>query len=476
MTVEATGAAPTWVEFGRHLRSWRRRAGLTQRQLGLRVGYHHSLISRLEAGTREPPAGLVRRLDALLETGGALAAIVAAPLAGAYGPRHAPDRPRLFAAPPGSGTGGAGAGPDGLRPALDPVLWPAALPAEGLACPLHGTAGCAAPDRAAAPELLSALTAPQPRFADLTAREPDLLHAATAALACLIRGALHQSTTDGVLVVERLLRAVVRWAEAADSAGPLPYGQLRIAAQYAQVAGRLRMQRGQSSIGMAWFGHGLGWADAVRDTSARATLLSDMCTLVRLDQDPASALGYAEAIGAVDPRRRWAGTLSHLYQARCHALGQGAAECRRHITLARKGFARLGHRDQLEAPWLAGAEGEMRMESAIGGALRDLAAATGDRATARRAIDATARSRAQVSPLMRGTHLLLTLRLADSWACAGDPGAAVALAAPVLQEAVGTRELMVSSELGGLHERLFTHWADAPEVRAYQGRLAEARS
>ncbi|WP_328972308.1 helix-turn-helix domain-containing protein [Streptomyces sp. NBC_00239] len=496
MTVEPEQGTRPWAEFGRRLRYWRRQAGLTQRQLGQRVGYHHSMISRLEAGVREPPAGLVRRLDALLETGGELAALVAAPREVPYGPQHAPHRPGLFAAPPGGGGGGgvvgagtrAGAGPGarakvgtesgagacGGRVALDPLLWPAALPAEGLACPLHGNTGCVVPEQAAVTALLDALTAPDLRLAALAAGEVELLHGLTAALAALIRRALHQDSADGVVTVELLLRAVLRWAGEADSTGRFPYGQLRIAAQYAQVAGRLRMQRGQSSIGMAWLGHGLGWADAVHDASARATLLSDMCTLVRLDEDAASALGYAEAIGAVDPRRRWVATLSHLYQARGHALGQDAAECRRHITLARRGFARLGDRDLLEAPWLAGAEGEMRMESAIGGALRDLAAVTGDRQTARRAIDATARSRARVSPLMRGTHLLLTLRLADSWACAGDPGAAVALAAPVLGEAVRARELMVSSELRGLHGRLFAGWPDVPEVREYHAMLLDS--
>ncbi|RZU74811.1 hypothetical protein EV384_3291 [Micromonospora kangleipakensis] len=37
--------APPWGGFGRELGVWRRRAGLTQAQLALRVGYHHSVIS-----------------------------------------------------------------------------------------------------------------------------------------------------------------------------------------------------------------------------------------------------------------------------------------------------------------------------------------------------------------------------------------------------------------------------------------------
>ncbi|MES4829072.1 XRE family transcriptional regulator, partial [Streptomyces anthocyanicus] len=87
---------------------------------------------------------------------------------------------------------------------------------------------------------------------------------------------------------------------------------------------------------------------------------------------------------------------------------------------------------------------------------------------------AAARSRAQVPPQMRGARLLLTLRLADSWACAGDPGAAVALASEVLPEAVRSRESMVTAELRGLHSRLTGPWADLPEVRAYRERLLDA--
>ncbi|MGC0408247.1 transcriptional regulator with XRE-family HTH domain [Streptomyces sp. SAI-195] len=467
----ARAAGAPWAEFGRQLRSLRRAAGLTQVQLGLRVGYHHSAVSKLEAGLREPPVGLVRRLDAVLETGGELAATVAAPREVPRRPGRFPADPALFAPLPGTDAPAGQGAPDSR-------MWPARLPAEGLACPLHGTAGCAVPDPGELPALLDGpgpAGGPAPAWGTggtAAVAEAELLHGLTAVLACLIREAFRQE--GRVTAVEGLLRALARWAGEVNSAGRLPYGQLRLGAQYAQVAGRLRMERGQIGVAMAWFGHGLRWADAVRDASARATLLSDMCTLVRLDGDPSLMLGYAQGIGAVDARRRWMATLSDLYQARGHALAGDAGQCRRHISLARRGFARLGPQDHLEAPWMAGTEGAMRVDSAIGGALRDLAVATGDRAAARRAVDATARSRAQVPPKMRGARLLLTLRLADSWACAGDPGAAVALASEVLPEAVRSRESMVTAELRGLHSRLTGRWAGLPEVRAYRERLLDA--
>ncbi|MFD6436842.1 helix-turn-helix domain-containing protein [Streptomyces venezuelae] len=469
MSRAADPVGPGWAEFGRLLRFHRRRAGLTQLQLGRRVGYHHSFISRLEGGLREPPFDLVNRLDAVLGAGGRLTALVASPPASPCAPGLLPTTPTLFSPIPGADAHGADA--LGAAPSLTAQPWPLRLPAEGLACPLHGRVGCATPDREAVTDLLAGLTGPYDRVGETAGAEAELLHGLTAVLACLIREAFGRATDACASTVERLLRGVARWAEAVNAGGRLPSGQLRLAAQYAQVAGRLRMERGQGGVAMAWFGHGLRWADAAQDAEARATLLSDMSTLVRLDGDPASMLGYAQAIGAVDGRRRWMMTLADLYQARAYALGQDVAACRRHLSMARRRFARLDDRDRLEAPWLSGAEGVLRVESAVGGALRDLAVVTGDRAVARRAVEATARSYALLPPVMRSTRLLLTLRLADSWACAGDPVAAVTLAGPVLEEAVGARELMVAVELRGLHRRLAGALGDLPEVREYRERV-----
>ncbi|WP_206743657.1 helix-turn-helix transcriptional regulator, partial [Kitasatospora sp. MBT66] len=37
-----------WQAFGLRLRQWRRRAGLTQAQLGAEIGYDHTAVSKLE--------------------------------------------------------------------------------------------------------------------------------------------------------------------------------------------------------------------------------------------------------------------------------------------------------------------------------------------------------------------------------------------------------------------------------------------
>ncbi|MEU6237054.1 helix-turn-helix transcriptional regulator, partial [Kitasatospora sp. NPDC047058] len=70
-----TGRAPDgdpWRVFGARLRHWRRRAGLTQAQLGAEIGYDHTAVSKLEHGTRRTSPRIADRLDDLLAAGGEL--------------------------------------------------------------------------------------------------------------------------------------------------------------------------------------------------------------------------------------------------------------------------------------------------------------------------------------------------------------------------------------------------------------------
>jgi transcriptional regulator with XRE-family HTH domain len=446
------------VAFGQRLRVWRRRAGLTQAQLGHRVGYHHTLISKLESGLREPPPPLVRRLDDLLGADGELAELATSPMSAAGGPPHVD--PSLFSAIPGAG--GAEA-----HPLLDLHTWPAWLPDRGLACPLHGTAGCSVPPPGTAFKGLLQLRDGPP-----TGIDPDIVHGLTAMLACYTETTLQDLSTTVLGPVEQALRLVVRWARDLNAAGRSPRGQLQLAANYSQLAGRLRMQRGQSSIGMAWFGHGLRWAEVSGDVIAQATLLTDLCTLARLDGDPVTSLGYAQALDTVDRHRGWITTLAHVYQARGHALLGDSAECHRHIAAARRSLSRIDERDELEAPWLSGDAGQVRVESAVGGALRDLASLTGDRLAARRGMHATRRSLTCLPSRMHPAYLLLTLRQADNHACAGEPADAVAVAKPVLTAAVTARRATIRHELYGLRNRLAGRWGEVPEVREFLRQLS----
>lgn len=456
---------PGWVEFGRQLRARRRAAGLTQAQVGLNVGYHHTLISKLESGLREPSPDLLRRLDELLMTQGALSTMVT-------GRRPSPDMcrppeltPVLFPTIPGD---------DALdipRPARGQI-WPARLPFAGIACALHGSVGCDVPTLADALTVFTGLRGkgrPIP-----AAPDPDLVHSLCALLAGMALASDEEGGAELAISAERMLHLVIRWARTSYAQGISPDPQLRLASGYAQVAGRLRLQRGQNSMSAAWFTHALQWAQASNDVPTGASLLTDMCTLARLDRDPQSALNYARALQASDPQRGWVATLGYVNQARAYALRGDATECQRGVTMARRRLTRLDERDRLEAPWLEGAAGELRVESAVGGALRDLAVRTGDVATARRAVNATKRSLANLPSSMRPGYVLLTLRLADGYALGGDPSTAVAVATPVLEESALSERSLVVHELAGLRRRL-RRWDGGTDVRALEERLLAVR-
>ncbi|MFJ8622843.1 helix-turn-helix domain-containing protein [Kitasatospora sp. NPDC093550] len=61
------------LRFGRRLRHWREARGLSQAELGRLLGYHNSLISRVENARRWPPPGMPARAEELLLAGGELA-------------------------------------------------------------------------------------------------------------------------------------------------------------------------------------------------------------------------------------------------------------------------------------------------------------------------------------------------------------------------------------------------------------------
>ncbi|MFE6052319.1 helix-turn-helix domain-containing protein [Kitasatospora sp. NPDC056446] len=63
------------LRFGRRLRHWREARGLSQTEFGRLLGYHNSLISRVENARRWPPPGLPVRADELLLAGGELAGL-----------------------------------------------------------------------------------------------------------------------------------------------------------------------------------------------------------------------------------------------------------------------------------------------------------------------------------------------------------------------------------------------------------------
>ncbi|MFJ1846550.1 MULTISPECIES: helix-turn-helix domain-containing protein [unclassified Streptomyces] len=464
--------AEVWRAFGTRLRQWRRRAGLTQAQVGARVGYDHTAISKLEHGTRKAPLPLARRLDDLLTAGGDLLDACEAAEAegpGGTGEESGAVRPTTTAARtgplPGEPAGGA------LLSMLPPdTVLPTSLPTYGLMCPAHGRDGCTVPALADVIALHSAFCALGPATVPCPPLDIDTVHALTALLAVCLRADEERAWPGATVVVERTLHAMLRWM--ALPAAPYQRQLAPLAAEYAQSAGCLRLLWGRNATAMAWLDRSLGWAGLAGHVGTEVAALSDMSTLARLEGDSPSALAYGGAIRQAAAGRYWAGAMSDLYQARGHAVRGDVRQTLRHIDRAWSQMDRAGEQDETEAPWLSVASVRLRVESGAAGALRDLAAATGDRRLALRAVTATRTALDLLPPGMHSARMLFLVRMADAHACAHDPQAAIAIAGPVLDTTEVTASTLLGQELRGLHGRLAAGYGGGPETDDFTRRLA----
>ncbi|MFD7864318.1 helix-turn-helix domain-containing protein [Streptomyces sp. NPDC059783] len=456
--------AEVWRAFGARLRQWRRRAGFTQAQVGARVGYDHTAISKLEHGSRRTPLPLARRLDELLGAeGDLLSACEAADAQERAGDVQVVRRGPL----PGEPAGGT------LLATLPPgAVTPTALPAYGLVCPTHGRAGCTVPALADVSALHAAFCALGPDTRSHPALDDDTVHALTALLAVCLRADEERAWPGATAVVERTLHAMLRWM--ALPAAPYQRLLAPLAAEYAQSAGCLRLLWGRNGTAMAWLDRSLLWAAVAGHVGTQVAALSDMSTLARLEGDGPSALAYGGAIGQAAAGRPWAAAMSDMYQARGHAVRGDASRTLRHIDRARSRLDRIGERDEAEAPWLSVASVRLRVESGAAGALRDLAAATGDRRYALRAVDATGAALGLLPPGLHSARMLFLARMADAHACAGDLSAAQAVAGPVLDTAEINPSTLLGQELRGLHARLAARSGARPDGDDFVRRLAAA--
>ncbi|MFJ2914277.1 helix-turn-helix domain-containing protein [Streptomyces sp. NPDC087228] len=464
--------AEVWRAYGTRLRQWRRRAGLTQAQVGARVGYDHTAISKLEHGTRKASLPLARRLDDLLAAGGDLLDACEAAEAegpGGTGEESGAVRPTTTAARtgplPGEPAGGA------LLSMLPPdTVLPTSLPTYGLMCPAHGRDGCTVPALADVIALHSAFCALDPATVPCPPLDIDTVHALTALLAVCLRADEERAWPGATVVVERTLHAMLRWM--ALPAAPYQRQLAPLAAEYAQSAGCLRLLWGRNATAMAWLDRSLGWAGLAGHVGTEVAALSDMSTLARLEGDSPSALAYGGAIRQAAAGRYWAGAMSDLYQARGHAVRGDVRQTLRHIDRAWSQMDRAGEQDETEAPWLSVASVRLRVESGAAGALRDLAAATGDRRLALRAVTATRTALDLLPPGMHSARMLFLVRMADAHACAHDPQAAIAIAGPVLDTTEVTASTLLGQELRGLHGRLAAGYGGGPETDDFTRRLA----
>ncbi|MCO1580393.1 helix-turn-helix transcriptional regulator [Crossiella sp. SN42] len=420
--------------FGRELRRLRERAGLTQVQLAARLGYDHTYLSKLESGARAPRISFASAADDLLNAGGALLALAT----------------QLRARRRSGGEAVAVTAPLPCPPPADGPAQPrrsqrVELPAYGVMCPLHESAGCT-------------VTVPAAGLAEVLQEGTGTVGAATvhgfaALLTTYIEADLDSLSAASLpSEVEQALRALIGLVPRAR--GAVAVGVLKLAAQYADLAGWLRVERGQHGIGMAWLHRSLEWASASGQHGTACEALTNMSVLALMEGDAATALEYGNAAAAVGGDRRWIAVEANLHLARGHALLGDQREFTRLADQARRAVARLGERDRVEAPWFRDAEGEAWIASHLAAGLRDLAQTTGDRAIAGRAVRFAETSLANVPARMHGSKLLLTLRLADSHACAGDLDAAVAVARPVIPSVLTARTTRIDHELDRLRGRL----------------------
>ncbi|MFE7467265.1 XRE family transcriptional regulator, partial [Streptomyces sp. NPDC057499] len=438
-------------------------------QVGARVGYDHTAISKLEHGTRRTPLPLARRLDELMSADGALlAACEEAERSGAgdEGRAALPAPVRARRGPlPGEPAGGT------LLAMLPPdTVLPARLPSYGQMCPVHGREGCTVPVLADVVALHATFCSVGPAAVDAPALDLDTVHALTALLAACLRADEERAWPGATAVVERTLHAMLRWM--ALPAAPYQRQLAPLAAQYAQSAGCLRLLWGRNATAMAWLDRSLGWAGLAGDVGTEVAALSDMSTLARLEGDGPSALAYGGAIRQAAAGRYWAGAMSDLYLARGHAVRGDARQTLGHIDRARSQLDRVGEQDETEAPWLSVASVRLRVESGAAGALRDLAAVTGDRRLALRAAGAARSALGLLPPGMHSTRMLFLARMADAYACARDPQAAVAIAGPVLDTTEVNASTLLGQELRGLHARLTAGRGHRPETEDFTRRLA----
>ncbi|MFC5664502.1 helix-turn-helix domain-containing protein [Kitasatospora misakiensis] len=454
-----------WQAFGLRLRQWRRRAGLTQAQLGAEIGYDHTAVSKLEHGTRRTSPRVADRLDDLLHAGGDLRTACRLAEEGpppTAGTSLAP-APALasgdWARPPLPGPPVAALGP--VLPAFLPAglaaHLPARLPDYGLLCPLHDAAGCAVPEPVELAVLHTAFRAADPDTA--APLDPDTAHALAGLLAAHLRAG-DSPAAPGTAAVEDTLRVVLRRL-AAHPAGPDRRPLARLAGEYAHAAGALRMQDGRNATAMACYTRALGWAELADDHATQVAALSDMSFLARLDGDPAAALGYAREIARVAPARHWAGAMGQIAQARAHAMTGDVRATVRHLGRSRLHLDHIGAHDESDAAWLSIASMRLRVEAGAAAALRDAAAAVDDPRLARRAVDAAETALALLAPdQLPAARLLFTVRVADCHLLAHDPRAAADLLGPVLAAGGGGADglpPLVRRELAVLRRRLAGH-------------------
>ncbi|HVK20553.1 MAG TPA: helix-turn-helix transcriptional regulator [Actinokineospora sp.] len=432
MTPDVPSSDVAMARFGERLRYWREQAGLTQTQLAARLRYDNTLISKLERGRRPVSLATAAEADKLLDAGGELTDLAMA--------MHGHRRQRRDTGSPPDPIGSRVIPFPGASPASVPIVTPAERglwpdrPNYGLLCPLHDGRDCIDESWAAA-------------------RDPwsTTVHAYLGRLAFSQKLVAESVLTPTVVgQVEHTLGGLMAQVGRSTQRGAL----LHIAATLAQTVGRMRANLGHHGAAMAWLCDGARWAAGAGNTAALSEILSTMAMIAVLEGDTRSATNYAEAAQRADRTRLWVVVQGGMWAARIAGRRGDRPGFERRCAAVRTTAARFTERDRVEAPWFVGAEGDAYLHGFLAAGLRDLAARNNDQAAARRGVESARTALANLPGRMHPSELLLTLRLADCQARAGDHDAAIATATPVIGEALAAGLAVIDRELDSLRGAL----------------------
>jgi ribosome-binding protein aMBF1 (putative translation factor) len=455
---------PARALFGSRLRYWRTLRGLGQRDLGERLGYDRSAVSRIEAGHRWPSRRLAAVADRVLASHGEMLGLWSL----VDQERHAlpPSPARL----PDKGTESAASG-ERITVVLPPAM--PTTPALAAATELTAVAGGLPVELAPTPTNATLVTAgirtTRPHHATPATREtPESLDLFIEAC----------STADDMVGGRHLLEPVEqRYALTRAQLDDTASSTNRVRELSAAVA------RLAALDAWLWYDsdrHDMSWTrylEALRlasqagDTAHRVLLLCRLATLAlrggRLaDADVFLTAAHASRTGGGDTGRAADNRLETAWLARTtairHAAAGDAAGCDR--MLDRAGTLLTDATADVPEP-AAGASRyladwtplDLGLDAAF--CAQRIAEARHSTTLARRAARHLSDAVDHLGPSRRRDHALVLVRLASALEYAGEPDTASAHADTATHELAGAGSVRVQRELSEVRTRLLRHSA-----------------
>lgn len=440
--------------FGLTLRHLRIQAGLSLRQLGRRVLYDYTRLSRAERGEILIPPAQVRVLDDLLHAGGLLTALRQAAVPGA-----ATGAPVAHCSVTDSG----------------PVILEIRLPGGGS---IHMTMS-----RRQFSQLIAtgALSAALPGVASAedagrftrSLEQPARLDGEV--LGYFRRALGEYYAADKMLGPRRLIGTVLAQIEVLDGlrrgARP-PYADplLQIMAQYGEMAGWLLQDAGDLDAAVGWSRRAAEWAACAGDSRMAAYLLIRQANIATLTDDHAAVIQLAAAArrapGPAEPKLT---ALALQQQVRGHARLAEFRDCFSLLDQAAETLRDNPVVSDPAAPVYLHNYDLRTLEEQTAVCYRE----AGHADTAVTILENTINVTAGNAARDRG-HLTAKLAVTITQASQPDPGRAARLGMDALAIARGTGSARITRELHTLDSQLLVRWPDHPASRDFSAALAIA--